>query len=119
MSVSDSNGNVGINGSNGKERREERPLDQAMEVPQLERKNTQRRVHLSLTRLPSGSRSEVPVTAVSKKLTREEIFTMASICSGNLCLGTLYALLAPFFPFEVIFPLSQTKLRATSFACDR
>lgn len=35
------------------------------------------------------------------KYTRQEICTIASLALGNLSLGALYAILAPFFPHEV------------------
>ena len=37
------------------------------------------------------------------KYTRQEICTIASLVLGNLSLGALYALLAPFFPHEVSY----------------
>ena len=36
------------------------------------------------------------------KLTQKETLTILSLAYGNFCLGTLYAILAPFFPHEVI-----------------
>lgn len=69
----------------------------------MSRTNSQKKLHMSLTRLPSATRSEVSVDKKPlAKLTRSEICTIATICCGNFCLGTLYALLAPFFPHEVI-----------------
>lgn len=77
-------------------------------------------VHLSLTRLPSGSTSEAVEKEKKKRkghsggplksLTRMEILTIASLALGNLCLGTLYALLAPFFPHEVSRTLKLFKV---------
>lgn len=37
----------------------------------------------------------------SSSLTRKQILTICSLAYGNFCLGTIYALLAPFFPHEV------------------
>lgn len=31
-------------------------------------------------------------------LTRNQIVTVASLCLGNMCCGTMFAILAPFFP---------------------
>ena len=78
------------------------------QVGDMTRSNSQRKVHMSLTRLPSAARSDVSVDRKSlPKLTRGEIFTIVTICCGNFCLGTLYAILAPFFPHEVISPITQ------------
>ena len=104
MSLSDQSKGKGVSDENGMgnglgmlpiDHPKERSLDS------MTRSNSQRRVHMSLTRMPSGSRSEVSIHAGKTSLTRPEILSMASICCGNFCLGTLYALLAPFFPYEV------------------
>jgi hypothetical protein len=68
----------------------------------MNRTNSQKKVHMSLTRLPSASRSELNLDRKSlPPLTRSQILVIACMCCGNFCLGTLYALLAPFFPHEV------------------
>lgn len=33
-------------------------------------------------------------------LTRRQIMIIASLCLGNLCIGSMYSILAPFFPKE-------------------
>lgn len=37
-----------------------------------------------------------------KSLTKRDLLIIFSISYGNFCLGTAYALIAPFFPHEVI-----------------
>lgn len=87
--------------------------------PSLPVQRTKTRVPLSLTRAPSLTREEIKVRSVrppdsaaadnpddqstssKHKWTRQEVLTICSLALGNLCLGTLYALLAPFFPHEV------------------
>jgi hypothetical protein len=83
------------------------------------------KMHISLTRVPSLSLQEIkkvspdslpkPIVEEIEEtkshsgifgdhtFTRQEICTISSLALGNLCLGTLYALLAPFFPHEVSF----------------
>ena len=74
-------------------------------------------VHMNLTRGRSLTRDDIKRLSGTEKSTsedteldksssgfkwsRQDIFTIACLALGNLCLGTLYALLAPFFPHEV------------------
>lgn len=80
------------------------PLNREPSQPSSSRNKTSSQngtVHLSLTRAPSLSRSAAGHPDKMPKLTRNELLSIASVSFGNFCLGTLYALLAPFFPYEV------------------